>query len=80
MQAELPSTEQILTQQFQALDKDASGKISVEELLEQMPSIQRAGAVAILTAMDIDLDGQLDLTEFLRFHLAGVAQGTQTDT
>ena len=41
-----------------------------------MPSIQRAGAIAILTAMDIDLDGQIDLSEFLRFHMASVGHVT----
>ena len=42
----------------------------MKELLAVMPSIQRDGFENIISAMDIDKDGRIDLAEFLRWHLA----------
>ena len=70
MQDDKSQIQQALVEQFKALDKDGSGKVNAEELLRLMPAIQKDGAATIIAAMDVDADGQLELAEFLRFHLA----------
>ena len=69
MQDNKSQIQQALVEQFKALDKDGSGKVDAEELLRLMPGIQKDGAANIIAAMEVDADGQIDLAEFLRFHL-----------
>ena len=58
-----------LMAQFQSLDTDNSGYISIEEMLESMPTSDREKAKGVIEMMDVDTDGEVNYAEFISFYL-----------
>ena len=64
-------TREKLTRQFQQIDTDNSGQIDVLEMLEQMPNAAELDAAReVLKMMDIDINGQISLEEYIGFNQA----------
>ena len=60
-----------LMTQFERLDADGSGFLSVVELLAQMPAGSREKAQTVLDMMDGDADGRVSYKEFVGFYFGG---------
>ena len=59
--------EKALAARFAELDKDNSGFITVKELLDGMPELDRKKAESVLAVMDVDGDGHISYEEFVSF-------------
>ena len=63
-----------LMAQFQSLDTDGSGYISIEEMMNSMPVSDREKARGVIEMMDVDTDGEINYAEFVSFYLGDDAQ------
>ena len=60
-------TKEELIAQFRSLDTDGSGQIDVAEMLASMPAGTVDAAAEVLKMMDVDVNGQISMEEYLRF-------------